>query len=120
MLAFLDLPKTIRILRVEGVGDAVIRTPLGRISKVSLAIELPLTDQLSEEETVEVQKIIDGYLEVDLLRHRSSVLGLPVMLREVMEYFESGATDVEKSFVVSALTEAMRRMRKADRILAKG
>ncbi len=117
MLAFIDLPKAIRFLRVENVGETIVRTPLGQVSKSNFSVKTPLSDEFTEDEAAEAQGIIDGYVEADLVRRRGSVLNLPVILREAVEYLEADANDIERAFIVSAITEAMRRMRKSERAL---
>jgi hypothetical protein len=115
MLAFIDLPKHVRIVRIEPKGDGVERTILGRISKNNLELDHELESQLNLDERKEVEQIVAGYLDSDIARKKYYALNIPVILREVMEYFEDGAEGVEKTFILGAMMEAVRRMRKIER-----
>ncbi len=115
MLAFVDLPKHVRIVRFEPKDDGLEKTILGRVPKNSLEIDTELAGQLNVEERREVEQILSGYADADLARKRSYALTLPVILREVMEYLEEGAEGVERTFILGAMMEAIRRMRKLER-----
>ena len=49
------------------------------------------------------------------LEKRFYALTLPVILRKTMEYLETDATELESKFILAAITEALRRMRKHER-----
>ena len=116
MLIFSDIAKFVRFFRVETDDEGKItRVPLGRVSKATLELEPPFTDQLQGDERAEVERIIDGYRESEMQRKRANALALPVILREAMEHLESDATETEKAFILGAVVEAVRRMRKFQR-----
>jgi len=115
MLAFVDLPKHIRIIRLEPKGEGVERTILGRIPKATLEINEELGAQINVEERREIEDIFAGYTEADFARKRYYALNLPSILREAMDYLEEGAEGVERTFILGAMMEAVRRMRKMER-----
>lgn len=116
MLIFSDIAKFIRFFRVETDDEGKItRIPLGRVSKMTLEIEAPLEEQLQGDERAEVERVVAGYKEAEIQRKRSNALALPVILREAMEHLETEATETEKAFILGAVVEAVRRMRKFQR-----
>jgi hypothetical protein len=116
MLIFSDIAKFIRFFRVETDDEGKItRIPLGRVSKMTLEIDQPLADQLQGDERAEVERVVAGYREAEIQRKRSNALALPVILREAMEHLETEATETEKAFILGAVVEAVRRMRKFQR-----
>lgn len=116
MLIFSDIAKFVRFFRVETDEEGKItRIPLGRVSKATLEIEPALAEQLQGDEHAEVERIIAGYVESEAQRKRANALALPVILREAMEHLETDATETEKAFILGAVVEAVRRMRKFQR-----
>jgi hypothetical protein len=120
MLSFVDLPKGIRFVRIEHEDDIVKRTTLGRVSKATYEIEPAMAKQLSSGEREEVDDIIAGYLESEIEEKRFYALTLPVILRKALEYLEEDATEIEKKFIMGAVLEAVRRMRKLERDVSAG
>ena len=114
MLSFVDLPKGIRIVRVENDGETITRTNLGRVSKLSLEMDASLRDLLTPDELKETEEILAGYVEAQLLEARSYAMNLPVILRRVTDYLEQ-ASPVERKFITSGLMEAVRRIRRLER-----
>jgi hypothetical protein len=115
MISFLDTPRYIRIFRIEPKESGNSRDDIGRISKLNYTIEPALRAQLVGEELAQVERIVSTYSGVDSRRRSLYCTELPIILREVMEHFEGDATESEKHFVTSAMTEAMRRLRKYQR-----
>jgi hypothetical protein len=116
MLIFSDIEKFIRFFRVHTDEEGKItRIPLGRVSKQTFEIEPGLATQLQGDERAEVENIIAGYIDAEQQRKRSNALALPVILREAMEHLESDATETERAFIMGAVLEAVRRMRKFQR-----
>jgi hypothetical protein len=116
MLIFSDVEKFIRFFRVHTDEEGKItRVPLGRVSKVTFEIEPGLAEELRGDERAEVESIVSGYIDAEQQRKRSNALALPVILREAMEHLESDATETERAFIMGAVVEAVRRMRKFQR-----
>ena len=116
MLIFSDIEKFIRFFRVHTDEEGKItRFLLGRVSKQTFELEPSLASQLQGDERAEVENIIAGYIDAEQQRKRANALALPVILREAMEHLETDATETERAFIMGAVLEAVRRMRKFQR-----
>lgn len=115
MLIFIDQPKQIKVIRTgleDGVGS---RAPIGKVMKNSLEISSELRAALSVEEVAEVEDALHAYRSGDEARRRYHALNFPVIMREVLDYFEADATDPERRLIMGSMMEALRHLRKLER-----
>lgn len=115
MLIFVDQPKQIRIIRTAVEDGSASRAAVGRLMKNNLTISEDLKSALTPTEAKEVQEVIETYQQAETARKQVSALQLPVTIREAMDYFEDSASECERRLIMSALMEALRRMRKFER-----
>jgi hypothetical protein len=115
MLIFIDQDKHIRVVRTQAEGGASSRSPLGRIQKARLELPDDLRALLAPEEVLEVESVIEQYKHAATAKAKYYALNFPEISREVMDWFESDASNVERKLVMGALLEAVRRMRKFER-----
>jgi hypothetical protein len=115
MLIFIDQAKHIRVVRTQVEGGANSRSPLGRIEKTRPELGDDLKALLTPQEIREVEEIIELYKRSLTGRAEYYSLNFPVISREVMDRFETEASDAERRLVMGALLEAVRRMRKFER-----
>lgn len=116
MLLFVDQPKSIKVLRLQEEGGAVKRVRLGGVQKGKLELGEELTAALSADEAGEVKSVIalysaseDAQLKLDLAR-------FPEIVRNVTNHMMAGKLDdIEHRLLATALTEAVRQLRKKER-----
>jgi hypothetical protein len=119
MLLFLDQQGKVKILRsTPDKSGKSRRTRVGTISKTSLTRNLARSAQLSQQEEVEVQSALEVMRRAQAVRRHAYALEFPQIAREVMDYFENGATRMERELISSAVLEAMRRMRRTGKVAA--
>ncbi len=115
MLIFVDQDKHIRIVRTQAEDGVTSRAPIGRVMKNNLEISDDLRALLSPEEVGDVEHMVGAYKRAAAVKAEYYALNFPEIAREVMDRFEDGASDAERQLVMSALMEAVRRMRKFER-----
>jgi hypothetical protein len=115
MLLFVDQEKNIRIVKTHEEGGVTSRSPVGRLMKNKLELTDDLRAILSAEEIVEVEEVIAVYQRARSTRVEDYSLNFPVIVREVMDRFESNASNAERQLIMGALMDAVRRMRRYQR-----
>ena len=115
MLIFIDQDKHVRIVRTQVNDGVASRSPVGRVMKSRLELSEDLRAQLSEEEAASVEQVLDVYRNAASVKGQYHMLNFPEITREVMDRYEGDASPAERQLIASALTEAVRRMRKFER-----
>jgi hypothetical protein len=116
MVIFQDQDKRVRVVRmVSGADGKVARETLGSVLKRDLQIPPELVQQLNREELAQLQKALEIYqsARTSLLRYQAQ--NFPVIVREVIDYFEASTDEVERSLIAAAVLEALRRIRAGER-----
>ncbi len=115
MLFFEDRARQIRVVRADvDASGASSKSVLGIIQKKELEITQDLRSQMTADEVDEVEAIVDAYRRSDELRIQRLALTFPVIVREVMEYFETANT-TERSLIGAGILDGIRRLRKFER-----
>lgn len=116
MLLFVDQPKTIKVLRLQEEDGSVKRVRLGGVQKGKLELTDELTKALNGDEVGEVKSVIALYGGVDDAQLRLDVARFPEILRSVVGYMTSSEVEeVQRRLLATALSEAVRQLRKSDR-----
>lgn len=118
MLIFIDQPRQIKVVRTSVDDGVATRSPIGKVMKNTLEIASELRETLSADEIKEVEEALDAYRTADEVRRRHHALNFPIIMREVLDYFETDATDVEKRLIMGSLLEALRHLRMLERQVA--
>ena len=118
MLLFVDQPRVIKILRNSSdASGKTSRTRIGAINKVTMAKNLGKSVRLSREETDEIENTLEVLKRAKSIKRQSYALEFPEIAREVMEYFEGGASRTERELIAIAVLEAARKVRKFEKNL---
>jgi hypothetical protein len=115
MLIFVDQDKHVRVVRMQSEDGVSTRTPLGRVQKNRLDVADDLRALLTSDEIDQVEAAVEIYKQAAAANAQYYSLNFPAIAREVMDRFESGASNAERQLVMGALMEAVRRMRKFER-----
>ncbi len=113
MLLFIDEPRNIKIVRQEPDGGT--RQPLGKVKKQQLTIAEEMLAQLQGDEVDEIEAAFDLLNEGEACRIKALVASFPATIREVLVYYKEGATPVEQRWILGALIEGLRIVRRHDR-----
>ena len=116
MLFFIDQPRIVKIIRVtkDDKGKAA-RSRVGTFFKTSQETKLDDGAHFTKDEHGEIDKALNVFRQAREVRSQYFALNFPEISREVMEYFESGASETERELITVAITEALRKIRKLDR-----
>jgi hypothetical protein len=115
MPIYVDGPKFIKVLRVNEGAEGARRTRLGVIRKSDFSFRADKDTSATEAEVADVQQVIQVYQSADEAQTRADMLRFPEIARKVSEYCLTSATEAEKGLIVTALQEALRAARKAEK-----
>ncbi|MBX9664032.1 hypothetical protein [Novosphingobium sp.] len=113
MLLFIDEPRNIKIVRQPPEGG--IREPLCKVKKQQLAISDEVAGQLKDEELVEIEAAFNLLAEGETARIKAAIAAFPSTIREVLGYYKDGASAMEQRWILGALLEGLRLIRRHDR-----
>lgn len=113
MLLFIDEPRNVKIVRQSPEGGS--RDPVGRIKKAQLAIPEDMLPQLHAEEVEEIEAAFDLLSDGDACRVKAAVAAFPATIREVLGYYKDVATPAEQRWILGALLEGIRVVRRHER-----
>ncbi len=113
MLLFIDEPRNIKIVRQEADGGS--RLPLGKVKKQQLVISEDMLGLLKGDEVEEIEAAFDLLNDGEACRTKLLVASFPATIREVLMYYKEVATPVEQRWVLGALIEGLRMVRRHDR-----
>jgi len=113
MLLFIDEPRNLKIVRQPPEGG--LREPLGKVKKQQLAIPNEMAGLLKEDEVVEIEAAFDLLSEGETARIKAAVAAFPATIREVLAYYKDGASPMEQRWILGALLEGLRVVRRHDR-----
>jgi hypothetical protein len=113
MLLFIDEPRNIKIVRQEADGGT--RLPLGKVKKQQLSISEEMLGLLKGDEVEEIEGAFDLLNEGEACRVKAMVAAFPGTIREVLIYYKEVATPVEQRWILGALIEGLRMVRRHDR-----
>ncbi|WP_353229042.1 hypothetical protein [Novosphingobium sp.] len=113
MLLFIDEPRNIKIVRQDPDGGA--RLPLGKVKKQEMAVPDDMAAQLKGTELEEIEAAFDLLTEGETCRIKAAVAGFPTTIREVLTYYKEVATAAEQRWILSAMLEGLRQVRRHDR-----
>jgi hypothetical protein len=117
MLLFVDQPRAIKILRTASDSSGKSsRTRIGAINKVTLTKTLGKTIRLSREETDAIENTLEVLKRSKSIKRQAYALEFAEICREVMEYFEGGASRTERELIAVAVLEAARKIRKFEKL----
>jgi len=117
MLAFVDAPKFLRVLRLEQSADGTVkRVRIGRLMKEAQEFRADEGVSLNGEEQAQIGKIAETMKDADAQLLRADALRFPEVSRRAAEYYASHATDVEKQLLATAALEITRAIRKASKL----
>ncbi len=113
MLLFIDEPRNIKIVRQEADGGT--RLPLGKVKKQQLSISEEMLGLLKGDEVEEIEGAFDLLNEGEACRVKAMVAAFPGTIREVLIYYKEVASPVEQRWILGALIEGLRMVRRHDR-----
>ena len=113
MLLFIDEPRNLKIVRQPTEGGT--RDPLGRIKKAQLVIPDEMLPQLQGSEVEEIEAAFDLLSDGEACRLRAAVASFPTTIREVLGYYKESATPAEQRWILGALLEGLRVVRRHER-----
>jgi hypothetical protein len=115
MLFFVDQQNLVKIVRVspDATGKRT-RSRVGKFYKKTLERELDDGAKFSDSEIREIDDVIEVYSRSNEMRRQHHALSFPEIVRETMEYFEARATEAERELITTAVSEAVRRIRRVD------
>ncbi|WP_428662596.1 hypothetical protein [Reyranella sp.] len=110
MLHYRQRPKEVIVSRQPAAdGTAAIR--LGTISKASFKVEIAAEAKVTSEERQEIDSVAAIYRSAATSHRQWSALKFPETTGEVLEHYESGATEFEKDLIRTTVVRAARKMR---------
>lgn len=112
MLLFIDDSRTIKIARQADNGP---REVLGKVKKHDLVLPEDVLEHLSPEEIEEVEGVFDVINDGETHRIKAAVAQFPTTVREVLTYYRESASPVEQRWILGALLEGLRVVRRHDR-----
>ncbi|WP_179505166.1 MULTISPECIES: hypothetical protein [unclassified Sphingomonas] len=112
MLLFIDDSRTIKIARQADNGP---REVLGKVKKHDLTLPEDVLEQLKPDEIEEVENVFDLITEGESQRIKAQVAAFPTTVREVLAFYKDTATPVEQRWILGALLEGLRVVRRHDR-----
>ena len=111
MLEFVDKSRAVRIYRRDHATSQ--RIPVATLIKSTLSLSTDAGNDLSPEESAEIERVSGLYREVDAIQRRLWALQFPSIVREVIEFCETEeASAQEKKLVYLALRLAWRQAQK--------
>ena len=110
MLEFVDKSRAIRIYRRDNATSQ--RIPVATLIKSTLSLSTDAGNDLSPDESAEIERVSGLCREVDAIQRRLWALQFPSIMREVMEFCETEASTQEKKLVYLALRLAWRQAQK--------
>lgn len=113
MLLFIDEPRNLKIVRQTAENG--LREPLGRIKKQQFSIPEEMLPKLDAQEVEEVESALDLLSEGEASRIKAAVAGFPGTVREVLSYYKESATPAEQRWILGALLEGLRVVRRHER-----
>jgi hypothetical protein len=113
MLLFIDEPRNLKIVRQPPEGG--LREPLGKVKKQQLAIPDDMASLLKEDEAVEIEAAFDLLTDGEAARLKAAVAAFPATIREVLTYYKDSASPMEQRWILGALLEGLRVVRRHDR-----
>lgn len=112
MLLFIDDSRTLKLVRQPDNGP---REVLGKVKKHDLQLPEDVQAQLDPTEMAEVEAVFDLMTQGEQHRMRAAAAAFPTTLREVLAYYKDGASPVEQRWILGALLEGLRIVRRHDR-----
>jgi hypothetical protein len=112
MLLFIDDSRTLKLVRQPDNGP---REVLGKVKKHDLQLPEEILVQLDAGEIEEVEAVFDLMTEGEAHRMRAAAAAFPTTVREVLAYYKDGASPVEQRWILGALLEGLRVVRRHDR-----
>ena len=112
MLLFIDDTRTMKLVRQPDNGP---REVLGKVKKHELQLTEEIIVQLDGGEIEEVEAVFDMLTQGEAHRMRAAAAAFPATLREVLAYYKDGASPVEQRWILGALLEGLRVVRRHDR-----
>ncbi|WP_298166559.1 hypothetical protein [Novosphingobium sp.] len=113
MLLFIDEPRNIKIVRQPPEGG--IREPLCKVKKQQLVISDEVAALLKGDEVVEIEAAFNLLAEGETARIKAAIAAFPSTIREVLDYYKDGASPMEQRWILGALLEGLRLIRRHDR-----
>ena len=113
MLVFVDEPKNIKIVRTS--PEAGTRTPLGKINKSAEEIPTDLREKLEVGELSEIEEMLALLRRSTNAKTQVEVSEFPGVCRRMYEYYESAADPIERRWILGAVLEILRRVRRLER-----
>ena len=111
MLEFVDKSRAVRIYRRDSATSQ--RVPVATLIKSTLSLSTDSANNLSPQESEEIERVSQLYREVDSIQRRLWALQFPSIVREVMDFCETDeASSQEKKLVYLALRLAWRQAQK--------
>jgi hypothetical protein len=112
MLLFIDDTRTLKLVRQPDNGP---REVLGKVKKHEFQLTEEILVQLDGGEIEEVEAVFDMLTQGEAHRMRAAAAAFPATLREVLAYYKDGASPVEQRWILGALLEGLRVVRRHDR-----
>lgn len=113
MLLFIDEQRSVKIVRHS--TESGTREPIGKVKKQNLEISEDILPLLDKDEVEEVTAAFDLLTEGEACRIKASVAAFPATIREVLAYYRDQATPSEQRWILGALIEGLRVVRRYDR-----
>jgi hypothetical protein len=113
MLLFIDEPRNLKIVRQPPEGG--LREPLGKVKKQQLVITEDMASLLKEDEVIEIEAAFELLNEGEAARIKAAVAAFPATIREVLSFYKDGANAMEQRWILGALLEGLRVVRRHDR-----
>ena len=116
MLLILDQEKNLKVFRTSTDKDgSVKRERLGSVSKNTLEVAEDLKSSISSEELEDLKSNLEMFKTARDLKLKSKVYDFPATAREVTEYVTSVGSEREQKMIATAILEALRVIRRAER-----
>jgi hypothetical protein len=113
MLLFIDEPRNLKIVRQPPEGG--LREPLGKVKKQQLVIPDEMATLLKDDEVIEIESAFELLTAGEAARIKAAVAAFPATIREVLAFYKEGASPVEQRWILGALLEGLRVVRRHDR-----
>ena len=118
MLVFVDEPKNIKIVRTS--PEEGTRIPLGKVSKSSGEVPPDLREKLEGGELSEIDQVLKLMQRSTDARTQVEVGDFPAVCRRMYDYYASTADPIERRWILGAVLEILRRVRRLERDEAGG
>ena len=118
MLVFVDEPKNLKLVRTS--PEEGTRLSIGKINKSLAEITPDLAEKLEGEERTDLDQALELIRRTAQAKLQVEVGEFPATCRRMYEYYSTTADPLERRWILGAVLELLRLVRRDERRQAQG